>query len=372
MSEKILPLKYPPITTFTGYAAALAILFEHEESHDWVFSHYLQVYAIDIINRDESSYNDDYEYQLRVPFTACFFGDFDTRRLANAIDEYFFLRREGCPYFDIFEMATEIIDTYSNSFSSFIKTMIDLSMYVYTHLDVSQIKDYNFPVPFNHQVLIFGYDDEKKVIHYADFLNNQTRKYSFSTCSYEEIDRAYNGFKNLFVPPVKSVAAIRYNDFQGSYEYGYIRDTVREYIYPNPPKSEMFGEYFSTNYSWINWKAKIHMGVNVYDYLSDFFDAELQAGEKYIDYRLYHAMYDHKEMMLLRLNYLIKKGWLSGAKHDVVCKYSQVRNNMLIIRTLILKFNENKKEELKSRVQLLLSETKRLEIELLKQIFDIE
>lgn len=40
---KVLDVVYPPITTFTGYADSLAILYAHEEAYDWIYSHYINV-----------------------------------------------------------------------------------------------------------------------------------------------------------------------------------------------------------------------------------------------------------------------------------------------------------------------------------------
>ena len=371
-SEIKLPVKYPPLTTFTGYAAALAILLTHKASYDWVFSHYLQTYVIDVVNRNENINNENYDRQLRVPFTACFLGDFDNRRLANSVDDYFFLRREGCPYFDIFEIPNDMLDIYESSFSTFVKKMIDMSMYVFLYVDVSKINEYNITIPASHEILIYGYNDEKKEIYYGDFPNNPVNKYKFSTCSYEEIDTAYKNVVNLFVPPVKSVSIIRYNDFQGKYEYKYVQDTIREYIYPDRKKADGFREYTITNFTWVNWKTRVHIGVDVYTYLSEFCDVELAAGIKNIDYRLYHAMYDHKEMMLLRFDYLLQRGWIGEEKTPLISRYACVRDNMLSIRNMIIKFNRKPDQGMITQLQELLLETKELEITLLKQIFDVE
>ncbi|MCL2125880.1 MAG: hypothetical protein FWH33_07845 [Oscillospiraceae bacterium] len=372
MDAKILPISYPPITTFTGYAATLAILLEHKESYDWIYANYLQIYVVEILNRIDNRDKSAFERQLSIPYTACFFGDLDNRRLANLVDDWFFLQRGNCLYLESFEMASEMIDLYEDSFTSYIKKMINLSMYVFTYLDVSKISTYGRDTPFSHQVLIFGYNDEKREIHYADFINNPIGKYTFSVCSYEEIDSAYTSVKTLFVPGVKSAAAIRYNEYPGNYDYKYIRETVREYIYPDLIKAERFNEFTKSIYSWANWETRVHIGIGVYDYLSEFIAVELDAGEEKIDHRLYHAMYDHKEMMVQRLNYLLAKGSLDHTKLPQINAYSIVRDNLLIIRNQILKFNATGNSKVKDRVTMLLMETKEIETALLKQLFDID
>lgn len=49
--KKTLSIAYPPITSFPGYANALAILLAHPKSHDWVYSHYIQINTIECENK---------------------------------------------------------------------------------------------------------------------------------------------------------------------------------------------------------------------------------------------------------------------------------------------------------------------------------
>ena len=113
------------------------------------------------------------------------------------------------------------------------------------------------------------------------------------------------------------------------------------------------------------------MGVDIYQYLSDFFELELNAGNERIDRRLYHAMYDHKEMMIKRIEHFLKKGYLDSGKAPLLEEYTKVRDNTLSIRNSILKYNIQRDKRVIDRIVLSLSETKDLEISLLKRIFDI-
>ena len=81
-TKKILPIVVPPITTFPPYAAMLSILYNYEEAYDWMFSQYIQIYAIDKTGRNSTD----------SAVCQCFFGDFDTRRLACIIADHSFLR----------------------------------------------------------------------------------------------------------------------------------------------------------------------------------------------------------------------------------------------------------------------------------------
>jgi hypothetical protein len=363
--KKILPVVYPPVTTFTAYAAELAILFNYEKTYDWLYSHYLQVYVLDIINR--------YENDNGVPFIACFFGDFDNRRLAHTINDFVFLRREVCPYLDIFEVPNDLIDTSGETAVEFFKRSIDHDLYLYSYLDVSHIKQYGIDTQYGHEVFIYGYDDEKKVFHFADFPIDDSSRYSFSTCSYEEIERAYLGIEHHMFPLAKSVGLIRYTDLSPyTFNPEYVRDTVREYIYPDKERAERFNSYTVSYYENVDWKTKTYIGSDVYEYLSNVMEFDLSRGKDFIDHRLFHAMYDHKNIMLKRLAYFLQKGYLSGDKTELAEEYKSVRDQMMAVRNQVIKFNMQKNRKSIDKIKRMLGETKDRELLLLKRIFDIE
>ena len=61
MASKILPVKKPIISTFPAYAASLAIFLQnYEKSYNWMFSQYIQIYAIDILNRKKTDFRTVY------------------------------------------------------------------------------------------------------------------------------------------------------------------------------------------------------------------------------------------------------------------------------------------------------------------------
>jgi hypothetical protein len=367
--SKILPVVHPPITTFPAYAAELAILFGREQSHKWVYSHYLQTYAVDIQNRYDN-YNGEYK-EYWPPYIGCFFGDVDNRRRTHEIGAQFFLVKGTCPHLYNFEIPNKYIASHCGSFASFIKECIDNELYLYTYVDVSKIKLYCMENPLSHEVLIFGYDDKEKNIYYADFPNNISNKYNFNKCSYGEVDRAFESVNNAFVPVVKSTAMIQFAERGRFYfSYAHICDQIHEYISPRESDQDEFNNYIMSRYSHL-WNTKTYMGVNVYEYFINFLHYEIGAGRKRIDYRLFHAMYDHKEMMIKRMEYLVENGYIEKEKLLILKEYEIVKNNALSIRNLILKYNIQQKLSILHRVQALLSETKELEIKLLKVMFDV-
>jgi hypothetical protein len=372
MNEKILPVKYPRITTYPPYADALAILCANDEAYKWVYSNYIQISVVDIINRGK-------EYEQ--PYTPCFFGDFDNRRLANTIADCIFLNRENCPFLNIFEIPNILINSLGASYVSTLKHLIDSSMYIYGYVNVAKIDDYSYlqAEAAAHEVLIYGYNNDEGKFYYADMLSNEIRKYKFSTCTYDDIESAFQTVDQLFIPMVKSFAAIQYvKNAPFKFDYNYVKESIYEYIHPDDEKCRRFNDYASsflasTPDGPLYWVPKIYMGVNVYNYFSDYIHYEFNNGNnKRLDPRMFHAMYDHKELMVDRLQYLLDNEYLDASKTSLIETYKQVRKNALIIRNVILKFNIKPASVTVSNIHTLLEKTKQHEIELLCNIFDFD
>jgi hypothetical protein len=366
MNKYLLPITYPTITTFTGYADTLAILQSHEKSLEWVYSHYIQIQANDIISR----VNDTDDFMRSALFTASFFGDFDTRKTINAICDSIFLGVERCPYFNVFEIPNKYINIIDKRFCDFVKRVVDDGMYIYGYFDRSKISNYDSNLELGHQILIYGYDDSKQLIHFADFVDE--RKYSFSQCSYDEIECAFHNIDNVYLPLVKSVALIQYVESDiYTFDFSYIQDSIRDYISPNSKTENRQNNYTMSAFKPVDWITKTYMGVNVYNYFLIFIERELEMGKEYIDHRLFHAMYDHKEMMIKRMQYFLGKGYIAKDKTPQIESYIEVRDNALSIRNLVLKYNLTKSTREINKIKTLIEVTRPLEIDLLSGIFSI-
>jgi hypothetical protein len=366
MNKKILPVTYPPITTYTGYADAIAILCSHTESLDWVYSHYIQIQVNDIINR----VNNPDDLMLFAPFTASFFNDFDTRKTINAVCDNIFLGTERCPFFNVFEIPNTYVKAIDEKFCDFIKRTIDDGMYIYGYFDQSKISNYGSDFEIGHQILIFGYDYNNQRIHFADFLYGG--KFTFEQCKFTEMEQAFCNIDNIFLPIVKSVALIQFIDYGAyTFDYSYVQDSVREYIYPDIKTEERQNNYTMSIFKPVNWITKTYMGTNVYDYFPIFIERENELKKDNIDHRLFHAMCDHKEMMIKRLCHFLETGYINNDKIPQIELYTKVRDNVLIVRNIILKYNLINVIGKIEKIKTLLAETKELEIKLLKEIFDV-
>jgi hypothetical protein len=366
-----LPITYPTITTFPPYSDALAILCSHSEALPWVYSQYIQTAVVDISNRGKV-----YDQS----FTPCFFIDFDNRRLANTIADCFFLNRENCPFLNLYEIPNCVVGFGDKPFSEIVKLLLAKGMYIYGYIDVSKISDYAYLKRelFAHEVFIYGYNDSDNSFSYADQLNNETLKYKFSTCSCEELDAAFENSENLDIPIVKSFAAIQYvENAPFGFDFNYIRESIAEYVNPDPVKTRRFNDYAHSFLTSdpdgpLYWIPKVYMGTDVYNYFADYIDYEFaHENTSRLDHRLFHAMYDHKEMMIKRLDFLLEHRHLLDAKQSLIDEYKTIRDMSQQTRNLVLKYNMRNSQPTIDSIKSLLTKTKLREIELLSDIFDL-
>jgi hypothetical protein len=320
--------------------------------------------------------NDFERYNDTEGYLPAFFDDIDNRRLMYSMSDGILIDRDRCPHLLSFEVPNELIESY-DSFVNYIKRNIDFGMYTFGFANVTKIKNYGddwLPLVAYHQVFIYGYDDAERVFHFADFLVGG--KYMFSTCSYDEIEEAYKHIKDFPLPEQKSMTSIKYisEPAFGAFEfdYSYIKQKVADYIDPSKEKAQNFEKYTNGYVKNRDWHTHIFLGHNVYDFLIQFLEIEQALGLPRFDHKPYHALFDHKQMMIQRVQYLVQKGYLPDNKLSLLNNYAKVEKNAKTVRDLIVKYNFRKEESQINRAIALLSATREYELPILTEIFDIK
>lgn len=357
-----LPVVYPTITTLPPYADTLAILQCHDESLGWVFSHYIQTVIVEVLEGKEENYQS---------FMPCFFCDFDRRRIVNTVADCIFLNRETNPYLNIFETPNSIIELSGETYVSYIKKALDLSMYVYAYCDISKIDDYNRKERTAHEIFIYGYDDDKGGFFYGDFLNTPDSKYKFSFCTYADVENALICVKDFSIPVVKSIALVQFvENGPFIFDYSYIKDSISDYLYPDKEDLRRLECYINSfvNTGVFGWITKAYLGTGVYDYFSNI---EQHIIDGRIDLRLIHALYDHKKMMVQRLEFLLRAGYIPEHRCNEIESYRKLANDAMIIRNKILKYNITGKKEIITKIPSQINEIREKEKLLLETVFQL-
>ena len=359
--KKILPFTIPTITTLPGYANILAILESYEKVKPWIYSHYIKTCVVEITNRTVDDIDSVY-------YT--FFNDFDDRAYFNAWNSNSFFQTKWCPFLEIYDIPYEVLTKSQYPLISFIKDSIDSNHYVFSLVDVSKINEYGSEKTFYHDFFIYGYDYDKKQIYFADFPNNPSSKYGCSKCTYDEYENAfYSYMKNSVWMNLRRVILLNVNDNEYDLNYTYIQNNIQEYLYPQSNTARTFEEYLNSDCFYKEREKKVYLGNQVYQFFAQFFQDEINLGKSHIDHRFYHALCDHKEMMLKRIKYLYERNYISAERFKYYPEYEIIRDNALAVRNLVLKYNLSKNISTLNRIPEILTSMKEHEFEVLNKIF---
>ena len=140
--RRVLPMKVPIIRSYANYAHIFAVLdAQGENYYPWLYNHYVQL----CVPNEYSMFPVDYMVTGMYTNTPNFFTSRIERKMAV---------------------------TMRNGIVDFIKFAIDNGYYIFMMLEVSQIAAYK-GMRF-HEPLLYGYDDEKEEIYFADtYLNGK-------------------------------------------------------------------------------------------------------------------------------------------------------------------------------------------------------
>lgn len=262
----ILPVNPPLITSFTGYAHGLSILVQDETVLPWIFNQFVQIRGF---KKDES--------------THLFFNQPDLPLM--------------CPWIETKKVDSAEIET---SIIEFIFEQLQQGFYINVTVDhfflqpSSTYQNNHFP----HDILIYGYDEEAQVFYSADFF---TSKYSFETLPFDDLVQAYQGVRDFSLEHYNRdlVFLYRYNQPSNiSFDSdGYI-EQVADYLHSRSSYNWFEGnDYFDST----------TVGLQNYEFLCDMVNSRILEGNSW-DIRPFHLLYDHKQMLLIRMKYLISNG----------------------------------------------------------------
>ncbi|OPH56184.1 hypothetical protein BC351_28875 [Paenibacillus ferrarius] len=305
MKKKILPMKYPSPVSFPYEANILSILNFYDEHSAWLHSNFIQ-----LINTKDTT-----KYDVRVGMNELFNSPFLTIKRLHAKD---FSE-------NIVQKIIEILDN-------------DIYFYFLT-VDQSYIQACNNQN--THELFVFGYDDNEKCFHLADFISGQ---YKFFTGGYDEI---VNATKNL-EQYEKDIILIKYNKgVQFNFTMSKVSSLIQIFLQPeinlqknlNQIENYLNPEMTQT----INGNFGIKsFGVNVYKDLHNYIECLYESTSIWVDMRPFQSLYFHKYLMLNRVVYMNEHNYL---KEDISKNINYLVNHSLIIRNLLIKytFSTNKR-----------------------------
>ena len=311
----ILPVVYPTITSYPGRADFYAIAEGNTDIYPWLMERYIQTESF--LDRDSVSCDIDF---FLIP---------QVRYSSNTALE---AQNAFCPYIENCSLYSNIVGT-DNRIVDFIKEAIFKGYYVIVDINGGCISAYESNKPYLHNMMVYGFDDDKEYFNIADFMKGG--RYTFSYCSFSELKNAvesFDYFDKRICPDKGKTSLIRIKqNFQHEFQVINLKRELGEYLNITDNYRHIFVDTNCFNIQENNCRSfgNLHFN-NLAKYL--MYCSEMKHVVNNI--RAFHVFYDHKKSIFQRINYLVL--------HLPDCEYLQqeyksIVNEALNIRNVYLK-----------------------------------
>jgi hypothetical protein len=303
--KKLLPINdRPMIIGYTHHAYPLSIASINDNYKDWFFSNFIQLKSYKTFFPEDTFIDFDftYHYYDNNPWidTTC-------------------INEEEQEDISIEDLVIECIEN-----DEYI--CIFVNQYFISGLNGYQ------SFHFTHEILIFGYDEKEQLFSAIGF--DKTGNYSKMNVNKSELLLGYQhrNEKRLFNREYP-IYKYKYSDrFKCKLDIDNIKDLINDYLLstdtPTKRSQKDRLHYFEHVY-----------GLSVYNYLKLYYSDPTRNK----DIRPAHIFWEHKKVMLERLNYLYKRKIVNEKLYS---KYENVVELASILRSKIMKYNftSNSKE----------------------------
>jgi len=302
-----LPLYFPPpVKIYLHHAIPLSVILSSPDTQEWFYSNYLQICNLP----DNEPYPNEYFQFFPHNFSW---------------DGNCFLDVQWWQY----DEADTIID--------FCRKWIKEGFYLDIDILESELmgKSGNEKNKHTHQCLIFGFDDMEKVLYSINFNDN----FEFGIIKY-----SYHDFINAFRQVVSylrqtgqylkekySLRILKVNDRKFGIDIVSLKKLLTEYCFSIDSSKDLYYSIFFKRK-----KAHKHWGINVIHNLIDHIK-NVDSNNTELDYRAFHGLWEHKTIMLNRMNYLIEKK-IINADDEFIAKYKNMEHLASVVRFRIYKF----------------------------------
>lgn len=311
--EKVLSVSYPPITSYQHHANLLSILSYNPDNMAWFYNYYFQLVMRKDLN-DRMDFNISYSI---IPFL------------------------KNCPLITYNGLSRLLIKKKWSDIKEFLIDSINCGYYIYLVVDQYYIPEYEYNYNVRHiphDLMIYGYDQNKQIFYVADFF--KSRKYGYATATFSEIEQAYIAVDGMDgMDWMDGVIMLKENkSYQHNFSITILKNYISDYI-----KSENSNQRTLLINTWLNDKD-FAFGLQVYTTLEKNLKNRIDK-VKNVAIQPFHLLWDHKRINLLLLEYLYKKGYVNNVDYfyDI---FKEIERSTLILRNLILKYNITKKKDI--------------------------
>lgn len=301
MRANVLPMQYPEVTSWQWHANMFAILSNYPQSVPWTLSHYIQLH----MTFDETASQIDF---YRTPHVE--FGTFP----------------QLSPWLYQQLLRRETVRLIADDPIAFFCGCLDRGNYIYLVAEQSVflegIDD------FTHDMFVYGYDMDEGLFDVADFTFKG--KYSFEKITFAQLRAAYEAIddeRDWLLGGLGGVALFRFRETEYDFNVALVRRSIEEFLACHSS--------FGSRREKKGAARPCVFGLDVYEALAE--DArKAAAGYWEPDYKPFHVLYDHKTLMLRRIDYMGRHGWLERFA-ELYDEYGAIRNLAFTARNLVVK-----------------------------------
>lgn len=329
--KKLLPIYDNPITTYPHTANLAAILWGDEKVYPWLMNCFIKLHSWDTIE------NMDYE-------------------------DFWIL---DCPIIHCDRIHKDLIKKGWGDMLSFIKDAINLDFYIYLIVKTDCIQAYGSS-GYPHDMLIYGYDDELKIFHIADFF--QGNGYSFETASYQELENSliYETKQYthhwIFDNDIMLLKA-KHNQWT-KFDPERVKTSIYEYL-NGVPTHNWDSRLKLTHPSDIN---KYIFGKDCYKVIYHHLIHSMEYNETLEHWRqVFHMMHEHKAVMCERIQYM---GLLQCLRNsdNYFDSFKELSTKTLVCKNMYIKYICSHNKNLLTKIWDMMKSIEKMESDILSQM----
>lgn len=333
MNERVeLPIEISDVLTNPFISNRLSILKPHKETREWFLSNFTNYWACkNPIEHIE--YWSDLLYHSAYRF---------------------------CPFLFEGVITRELVDkSWKDGIIQFVIDAIDTGHYIYMNINATCIPQYKKTYEnFMHDIMLYGYDNAKKVILAIDFFDSI---YGVAEIPFETFEKAYiiEGLSKADFIGGLNILKFRESSYQfqieecikGLEDYLYSRNTQVKSILNELDNDESY------------------YGLECYNSFLYYLE-EIKKQDAEIDMRQFHYFYVHKVIMRQRVEYLIQENYLKKDSNEILENVKKVEKDFLVMRNLILKNTLCKNASIYDKLSGMLRELRQKEEKVITSLVD--
>jgi hypothetical protein len=336
MAKKINSMGQPLLTSYPTHANPLSMLSCHPETESWIYNCFISLVSVD----------DNYDYY-----------------------DFFY---KNCPFIETQRISKQILSAFDNDIISFIKWAIDNDNYAYLVADTQMIKAY-YKSSGLHDLWIYGYDDDNRVLHICDCFKFGT--YSSSVCTYQELRNAVepvtkNNSHLFFRDNIELLSYIKPKESSPIYQHSFdllrVKESLQDYVMGRPTQ-KWFINYYSIARENVNTNTCV-FGMDCYVGIRNKLKYARANGHWAAFWRqAFYIIWEHKRVMLARMHYMQKNEVIDEIE-PIINLYEKVEQSASIALNLAIKYSLTGKASIITDIATLYDEVERCEAESLTRL----